>query len=110
MIWICFVFNENYRSLQVYCDVDTDGGGWTVFQRRADITPHVDFYRGWDDYKAGFGDLNGEFWLGESRIYTSHCSSICMVVFALCSMFFLNTIHVVVVEGGIHLVILIVLV
>ena len=29
----------------------------------------MDFYRGWDDYENGFGDLNGEFWLGLHKIY-----------------------------------------
>ena len=46
--------------------MDTDGGGWVVFQRRMDGT--VDFYRNWADYVKGFGDLNGEFWLGLSKI------------------------------------------
>jgi len=38
-----------------------------VFQRREN--GHVDFYRTWNDYKKGFGDLNAEFWLGKSPIF-----------------------------------------
>ena len=49
------------------CDMKTDGGGWIVLQRRVDAS--VNFARYWDEYKSGFGDLNGNFWLGLEKIH-----------------------------------------
>ncbi|XP_061564332.1 microfibril-associated glycoprotein 4-like isoform X1 [Cololabis saira] len=54
-------------AVQVYCDMDSLGGGWTVFQRRMDGT--VNFYRGWDQYKMGFGTAGGEYWLGLENLF-----------------------------------------
>nr|XP_045591259.1 ryncolin-1-like [Procambarus clarkii] len=53
-----------YVSVTVYCDQTVDGGGWTVFQRRRNLTEREDFYRTWVEYQLGFGHLEGEFWLG----------------------------------------------
>ncbi|XP_043195769.1 fibrinogen-like protein 1 [Amphibalanus amphitrite] len=57
------------RLVSVYCDMTTAGGGWTVLQRRADLSAHIDFFRGWAEYRRGFGNHSGEFWLGNELIH-----------------------------------------
>jgi hypothetical protein len=51
---------------EVWCDMTTDGGGWTVFQRRVSAS---DFYLFWNDYKNGFGSASSNYWLGNDRIH-----------------------------------------
>ncbi|XP_067872905.1 angiopoietin-related protein 7 isoform X1 [Heterodontus francisci] len=55
------------RELEVYCDMETGGGGWTVIQRRkAGLSS---FHRDWKQYKRGFGNIRGDFWLGNEHIF-----------------------------------------
>ncbi|XP_053122653.1 ficolin-3 isoform X2 [Hemicordylus capensis] len=61
------IYLPDCQPLRVFCDMDTDGGGWLVFQKRMDGS--VDFYRTWDTYKKGFGSQLSEFWLGNENIH-----------------------------------------
>lgn len=54
-------------TVHLRCDMDTDDGGWTVMQRRLDGS--VEFFKGWSDYKAGFGNPTGEYWLGLDNLH-----------------------------------------
>uniref|UniRef100_UPI003AAF2AF6 fibroleukin-like n=1 Tax=Centroberyx gerrardi TaxID=166262 RepID=UPI003AAF2AF6 len=56
------------RTFPVLCDMELQGGGWTVLQRRQD--GRVSFNRTWAEYRSGFGELDGgEFWLGNEQIH-----------------------------------------
>ena len=47
--------------------MEGENGGWLVFQQRFDGS--VSFNRTWHDYKNGFGDVDGEFWMGNKWIH-----------------------------------------
>ncbi|KAM4021088.1 ficolin-1-like [Anomaloglossus baeobatrachus] len=61
------IYPDGKRPLAVLCDMDTDGGGWIVFQRRVDGS--VDFNRDWNSYQWGFGSQLSEFWLGNEHLH-----------------------------------------
>ncbi|RXG57832.1 Tenascin-R [Armadillidium vulgare] len=48
------------KTINVFCDQETDGGGWTVLQQRKDIPKRENFYRKWTEYKLGFGNISDE--------------------------------------------------
>lgn len=51
-------------SKKVWCDMETDGGGWTVFLKRQRQTNQLNFSRIWEEYKTGFGDPYEEYFMG----------------------------------------------
>jgi len=59
--------DRSSEPIQVWCDMETEGGGWTVIQRRVDES--VPFNRGWDEYEAGFRDPEGNYWMGLKNIH-----------------------------------------
>ncbi|XP_071835971.1 uncharacterized protein [Apostichopus japonicus] len=60
--------NKNRETtLEVFCNM-SDGGGWTVFQRR--FNGSQNFALPEQNYSEGFGSLLGEFWLGNENLYT----------------------------------------
>ncbi|XP_067940559.1 fibrinogen-like protein 1 [Watersipora subatra] len=48
------------------CQFD-DQSGWTLIQRRLDGT--IDFNKGWDEYAHGFGNIQGEYWIGLENLF-----------------------------------------
>ena len=61
--------DSSQPPVPAYCDMETDGGNWTVFQRRdATLDERQSFEQGWDAYRNGFGNLTGEFWWGLQNV------------------------------------------
>ncbi|XP_050081835.1 fibrinogen C domain-containing protein 1-like [Anopheles aquasalis] len=59
--------SDKFSSFVAYCEQQTFGGGWMVIQHRFDGS--LSFDRNWSAYRSGFGDVDGEHWLGLERIH-----------------------------------------
>ena len=55
------------HSKTVYCDQNTNGGGWIVLMRNK--YGNITFDQTWDKYKNGFGFLHYDFWLGNDFLH-----------------------------------------
>nr|XP_048678724.1 tenascin isoform X6 [Caretta caretta] len=66
-LYTVYMNGNKSQSVEVYCDMTSDGGGWIVFLRRHN--GKEDFYRNWRTYTAGFGDPKDEFWIGLETLH-----------------------------------------
>ncbi|XP_030834441.1 angiopoietin-4-like [Strongylocentrotus purpuratus] len=58
------------NPFNVFCDMETAGGGWTVFQRRLDLGDDLTYFSGnMTAYKHGFGSFDAEHWLGNDKLH-----------------------------------------
>ncbi|CAD6991503.1 unnamed protein product [Ceratitis capitata] len=67
-IYHLYLPDGGLKPFYAYCLLDPNGGpAWTVIQRRQDGS--INFHRTWEEYQAGFGNWNGEFFIGLERLH-----------------------------------------
>ncbi|XP_064094062.1 fibrinogen-like protein 1 [Macrobrachium nipponense] len=60
------------EGVAVWCDMgekEVNEGGWTVVLLRRPLSTQVNFSRGWDDYRIGFGSPDTEYWIGNDVLH-----------------------------------------
>ncbi|XP_061191062.1 microfibril-associated glycoprotein 4-like [Saccostrea echinata] len=57
----------NETQINVFCDMENQGGGWTAIQKRK--SGSVSFFKTWVEYKTGFGNAEDTYWIGNDVIH-----------------------------------------
>ncbi|XP_065357192.1 fibroleukin-like [Calliphora vicina] len=55
------------KEIMVFCDMEIAGGNWMHILRRIDGSEN--FTRPWSDYVNGFGNVEGEYWIGLDNLH-----------------------------------------
>lgn len=57
------------EPVKVWCDMETEGGGWTVFFARDNGTNRELFNRTWYEHQGGFGNASTEYFMGTENLH-----------------------------------------
>lgn len=69
-VYIIYPYDRSpQRPVAAFCDMATEGGGWTVIQRRENIVVKENFNRSFLEYGLGFGKPDEDHWLGLDHIH-----------------------------------------
>lgn len=74
--------------IQVVLQISSCSFGQIIQQR---FDGSVDFYRNWTDYKAGFGSIDSEFWIGMLHFIPTRKSVKTIEIYQLDSQFILKS-------------------
>uniref|UniRef100_A0A182MDI7 Fibrinogen C-terminal domain-containing protein n=1 Tax=Anopheles culicifacies TaxID=139723 RepID=A0A182MDI7_9DIPT len=69
-------------TFNVYCNQSFEGGGWMVIYNRIDGRNGI-FNQTWESYKHGFGEPNGEHFIGLDRLHAITYGSSYEIAFLL---------------------------
>ncbi|XP_035907321.1 fibrinogen-like protein 1 [Anopheles stephensi] len=72
-------------TYNVYCNQSFEGGGWMVIYDRHDGPKNATFNQPWDSYKRGFGQPDGEHFIGLDRLHSLTYGSSYEIAFLLSS-------------------------